>query len=883
MKRRHFFKASAALVAGSATVPLFGQSLMNMNRSGSNFTGQRQLLNELSSQGTSWATGLTLDTPSKIMPITIEAEANTAGYLPADGMQIWRSMAQCECAPNRLAGFQDTGSVWMSNDHGKTWRRPKRSGLLSFQSVGGEIDPLNPDRVFVVTGGSFLTNKPYEGLYLSEDGGLNFSRKIGLKNATSKGIYSAIAAAPSTKDTVFKKTKRWYFFIPGDNTDNIPVYMSDNYGESFTLVRTLSKSAYGKISFARVHPADKNRVYTIGSGDLYCFERADLSTGPVVKLSGQKGLPTGGVYSLPYISADGNVLIVGVSGKGIYKTVNAGDTWTRIGTESSFRKVFVNPWNPDHMILTYGPNDEGYHPKYSIDGGVTFNNPVSVQKRPGFTGEISPTANNTIVAFHPNPGQAFFFGQIKSFFNKNCHYRTDDFGANWTISMAGFSGAQFKTFSSPQMFDPIDKDRLAFPMTDIGVWISSTGGKWFKINTMKKTTLGLSEISQFGCAIHPIASKKTILSLTSASGKQTLCGTFNDGDSWVKLLSDATKSAYVCFDPADPSFAFWDRYKSSDHGVPGSWSLMSSLPSGFASWGASLYDPTGIGLFAINIANYKTICRSTDRGETWPVVLELPHTCGAPGSVWGLVLAHPKSRNILFTLGNPSHTIRKWDLGSGTPATRAFTDLNIFGPGGAPPSIGTPFLLNRMAIDYRYPNVMYASTCYGGSSYRLFRTTNGGSTAWENISDLVPTCCNFNALEVSPVTGDLIVSTSNGTYIIPPPYPQEGTLFSSLGQESYLQNTAWDDNTTSAKKNMIESRKKVKVYPNPTRGLLNIDMGKVYRRIELVIRNVSGKIMQSEKFTEKQIISYALKGPSGVYMLTIVTESLKTSLKIIKD
>jgi hypothetical protein len=87
---------------------------------------------------------------------------------------------------------------------------------------------------------------------------------------------------------------------------------------------------------------------------------------------------------------------------------------------------------------------------------------------------------------------------------------------------------------------------------------------------------------------------------------------------------------------------------------------------------------------------------------------------------------------------------------------------------------------------------MYAFTEYAGSSYRLFRTQDGGATAWENISDLAPTCCNWNAIEVSPVTGDVLLSTSNGSYVIPPPYAQTGRLFDGMVQEGYLQNTAWE-------------------------------------------------------------------------------------------
>jgi hypothetical protein len=188
-----------------------------------------------------------------------------------------------------------------------------------------------------------------------------------------------------------------------------------------------------------------------------------------------------------------------------------------------------------------------------------------------------------------------------------------------------------------------------------------------------------------------------------------------------------------------------------------------------------------------------------------------------------------------------------------------------------------------MAIDERYPDIMYAATIYVGSSYKFFRTRDGGATAWENISDLVPTCCNWNALEVSPVTGDVIVSTSNGTFIIPPPYPQEETLFSALGQESYLQNSPWEDSTATFPEKNNNTKKKIPVFPNPTQGPVKIDLKEVCKKVELEICDFNGRIIQKEEYAGKQIISINLGGPSGIYVLNIQTESFKSSVKVVKN
>ena len=67
----------------------------------------------------------------------------------------------------------------------------------------------------------------------------------------------------------------------------------------------------------------------------------------------------------------------------------------------------------------------------------------------------------------------------------------------------------------------------------------------------------------------------------------------------------------------------------------------------------------------------------------------------------------------------------------------------------------------------------------------------GGRPPGPRCRSVFPLVCNANAIEVSPVTGDVVMGGSNGTFIAPPPYAQAGTLFGGLPQRSYLQTTAW--------------------------------------------------------------------------------------------
>jgi hypothetical protein len=199
----------------------------------------------------------------------------------------------------------------------------------------------------------------------------------------------------------------------------------------------------------------------------------------------------------------------------------------------------------------------------------------------------------------------------------------------------------------------------------------------------------------------------------------------------------------------------------------------------------------GQALFALDIrGDVKTVSRSLNRGENWADVLVMPYTNTTSSSRYGPFRAHPSDPNILFTSGPSRHIIRKWSLASGTPTTRPYVDLHIFGDGKKPTRLGTTFEASQLAIDPRFPDVMYALTMHAGSP-RVYRTIDGGVTTWTPLPDVFPLVCNANGIEVSPITGDVIMGGSNGTFIAPPPYAQPRTLFGGLSQPSYLQTTAW--------------------------------------------------------------------------------------------
>jgi hypothetical protein len=399
-------------------------------------------------------------------------------------------------------------------------------------------------------------------------------------------------------------------------------------------------------------------------------------------------------------------------------------------------------------------------------------------------------------AFHSTPCIVWLLGRQSILPAAANHYRTTDFGARWTLSTEGFNGSNFGNRGvSPFMFSPTDRNRFALSMLDSAIWLTTNGGQSFTQATYTNEQTGQAKRTAFGVSLHPDASRRTILGAVGTGSSYVMVRSLDDGASWDVPLGPGTKSGgnLVAFDLDDPAHVFWGRHRNTSHGA-GAWSPMAGLGADYAVWGCTLAAPgmaKGQALFALDLnGSVSKVARSLDRGETWTDVLAMPFDNRSAGSKYGPFRAHPRDPDVLFTRGPEPHIVRRWSLASGTPANRPFVDLNVFGAGRRPSGTTTAFEISYLAIDPRFPEVMYVLTTHAGSA-RLWRTTDGGATAWTPLPEMFPLVCNANAIEVSPVSGDVVMGGSNGTFVAPPPYAQAGTLFGVLPQGSYLQTTAW--------------------------------------------------------------------------------------------
>lgn len=124
---------------------------------------------------------------------------------------------------------------------------------------------------------------------------------------------------------------------------------------------------------------------------------------------------TGSVGAIAVSESDANIVVVGMGehaargvmtsmGDGVYKSMDAGKTWTHLGLEKSrhISDVVIHPTNPDVIYVTvqgaqYGPSKErGVY--RTMDGGLTWKNVLSVNNSTGAS-SLSMDMNNPRILY----------------------------------------------------------------------------------------------------------------------------------------------------------------------------------------------------------------------------------------------------------------------------------------------------------------------------------------------------------------------------------------------------------------------------------------------------------------------------------------------------
>ena len=306
--------------------------------------------------------------------------------------------------------------------------------------------------------------------------------------------------AGRTKSAVGVPTQPNTFYIGATNGG---VWKTTDAGRTWNPIT--DALATGSIGAVEVAPSDPNIIY-VGSGEG--LQRPDLSTGD-----------------------------------GMYRSNDAGRTWTKLGLNDGQQipRIAIDPRNPDRIFVAvlghpYGPNTErGIY--RSLDGGRSFTKVLYRDENTGGADVVlSPDDPNTIYA------------------------------VLWEARQGPWENAAWSGNNSG-----------LFKSTDGGAtWAQLTGG-------LPTTADGLG---RFGIGISPSRPQRIYVTVT-AGEKSGLYRSDDAGASWTRTTSDnrvygrGDDFAAITVDPRDPNTLYSMNvvaWKSTDAGV--TWKSFRGAPGG---------------------------------------------------------------------------------------------------------------------------------------------------------------------------------------------------------------------------------------------------------------------------------------------------------------
>ncbi len=619
-------------------------------------------------------------------PVNIGGRFSDVEFNPLDPEIVYASAA--------------TGGVFKSVDRGLTWAPIfDDQAVLTIGDLA--VAPNQPETIYVGTGeaNGGHNNFPGGGVYKSTDGGATW-QFIGLEQTTSIG---RIIVDPTNVERVFVAAAGSYFATDSDRG----VYRSDNGGQTWQQVLFVNDST-GAIDLV-IDPNNPAKLFAATWERIRPPKFGTHLNGP---------------------------------SSGIYRSLDGGDTWQRLGTAQGLPAPRQNvgriglaicATQPDHLYAlytNYTNNGYTYDSLYrSKDGGSTWQRAdPSNNLRNGFSNFSWYFGN---VRVHPmNPERVYVLDVAMMISNNG--------GATW--SGAGTSHVDHHALA----FDPLDPNRQIVGHDGGLDYSTNNGASWKKVAALP--------VTQFYHITMDQTNPERLYGGTQDNGTmRTMTGALFDWD--IIYRGDGF---YVIVDPTNPDIIYAESQngflgKSINGGVSFNTALNGINQSEPTDWSTPVVmDPNNS-----QVLYYGTnrVYRTVDGANFWEAISD-DLSDSEPGSRLGKVTTiavAPSNSAVVYAGTDDSHVWVTADAG--------LTWSEISEP--------LPYRwVTRVAVDPTDEQIAYVT--FSGLKWRdpqphVFRTTDMGLT-WEDISNNLPDA-PINIIVVDPLYPNLLyVGTDVSAY-----------------------------------------------------------------------------------------------------------------------
>ncbi len=732
-------------------------------------------------------------------------------------------------------------------------------------NIGGRITDIEmwPDDLNTILAGSASG-----GIFKSEDQGQTW-RAI-FDDAASLAI-GDMSISTSNPDVIFVGTGEANSGGGSLAYDGLGVYRSDNKGESWTHVGLDGVGSIGRVA---INPKNEQEVYVAAMGRLF----------------GQN------------------------PERGIYRTINGGDTWDHIlsvNDSTGGIDLVIHQDQPDTLFAAMWersrrPNDiiyggEGSGIYRSFDGGDNWERlenglPEQNTEMGRIALAIAPSNQNRVVAFVA----------AKSGFIQGI-YISDDLGNSWTeIPNIGVRDVSYQWWFSKIFIDPIDADKLllaSFNMHDYhlgdqsweeifkgthvdqhalfvhpldtefvvigndgGVYISYDAGE----NYIKSEDL--PNIQFYTCEVDPNDSD-IVYGGTQDNGTYKNIGDHND--TWQFILGG--DGFRVASEPGFPNL-FYCEYQNGNafRTLDGGLTLTSIIPSIDPNDRNNWNTPLAIDYNEPTRIYYGTerIWRSNDRGDNFfPISEDLSNGPYEGNRTFGTIVTIESSvvnSNIIY-VGTDDGNV--WNsLDDGISWSQINPEMNIA-------RWTTAVLPDPVSENIAY--VSFSGFRYDSNDGSIYKTINNGES-WIDITGDLPDV-PVNDIQIDPRDNSLLfAATDIGVYYS----INEGLNWEVLGQE--LPNVPVVDIDISNDGKLVAATygrsmyyylvpdlvnnvnlhpSKVKIFPNPTTDYIIVEIDDAFKDYTFSMINRKGEVIIRDNLINEKISVRHL--PRAVYYVSI--------------
>ena len=206
---------------------------------------------------------------------------------------------------------------------------------------------------------------------------------------------------------------------------------------------------------------------------------------------------------------------------------------------------------------------------------------------------------------------------------------------------------------------------------------------------------------------------------------------------------------------------------------------------------------------------------------------------------------------------------------------RSFEKLDVFKSSGSPvlfdlssyPNYSSPEI-KHIIPDYFYGGFMYSHDMDLDSNTDIVFVQSNGSDLNSLVIAFDPFNIN-NSYQIQEIPLGADCSTETGRGMLFEDFDNNGLDdICFLGSDNKVR-VILNMSAVAGINNFQTQLTEGLVYPNPTNGNFSIDLGESYPTTSIIITDLLGKTIQTNEFTNNQILNLKIEEPAGIYLLMI--------------